>query len=148
MLVLCISYQTLEIEEVYIVISLDEEAVELLSLSLAFLDFALDGLDLARHVQSALLCLHLSMLYPLCLRVLFIKGSAGMLAYLLQDAFAQLFFIILGIEHINHEIADILFNGNILVGNPVCICGEIFHLKRIFVNVDLDLHPLLSLIVN
>ena len=62
MLVLCISYQTLEIEEVYIVISLDEEAVELLSLSFATLDFSLDGLDLARHVQSALLCLHLSLL--------------------------------------------------------------------------------------
>ena len=62
MLVLFISYQTLEIEEVYIVISLDEEAVELLSLSLAAFEFALDGIDLARAVQSALHCLHLSML--------------------------------------------------------------------------------------
>ena len=143
MLVLCISYQTLEIEEVYIVISLDEEAVELLSLSLATLDFALDGLDLARLVQSALLCLHLSLL-----RRLFIKFLAGMLAYSLQDAFAQQFFDIPWIEHIDHEVADILFNGNILVGNPVFIRGEIFHLKRIFVDVDFNLHPLLSFIVN
>ena len=62
MFVLFISYQTLEIEEVYIVISLDEEAVELLSLFLTGLEFALDGIDLARAAQSALHCLHLSML--------------------------------------------------------------------------------------
>ena len=70
MLVLCISYQTLEIEEVYIVISLDKEAVYRLSLSLAALDFTLDGLDLAWPVQSALLCLLLSILRRLFINFL------------------------------------------------------------------------------
>ena len=62
MLIFCIIYQTLEIEEVYIVISLDEEAVEFLSLSLAKLELALDGIDLAWAVQTALHSLHLSLL--------------------------------------------------------------------------------------
>ena len=143
MLIFCIIYQTLEIEEVYIVISLDEEAVELISLSLATGDFALDGLDCAWHVQSALLCLHLSML-----RRLFINFLSGLLAYSLQNSFAYQFIVIPWIEHIDHEIADILFNRNILIGNPIFIRGEIFHLKRIFVDVDLNLYPLLSFIID